>query len=197
MDKIPRRIQNLLSKYGNSFIISAEICRVPISSYIRKFLNVLTFGAAERKLKDARYDDLYHLYLILDIDAGKDGVHRVRIEKNQNLNVEIDKRADASEKRTCIGLERPQTTIKQLIDNAFKYQEDTLHSNLFVYDAFTNNCQVFIMSIVLGNGLKCSGCNSVKPITDFVMQDIRDFASSALQYGVRNVTDLAAYLARV
>jgi hypothetical protein len=75
------------------------------------------------------------------------------------------------------------------LDELFKHTEKYMGKKYLVYDAITNNCQVFISSILKANGI------SNKEITDFIMQDIPSVLDEVGHgYGkfARLATDLAS-----
>jgi len=174
--------QSVLDKYGNLPIKSLTIYRTPIANILETVLNGLTFGKWNYLKKKFEIDTFFHLSLIANIDY--DGVNKnIIIEKNEliNISANYDKNAFIHSQKMCIDIEKLRSrnvalTIKNLLENTRRKVDD---DKFFLYDAFENNCQIFIKNILKHNKLYNKTCNT------FLNQDISRFLSHIPYYSKR------------
>ena len=151
----PPDIRKFLEQDGHRHIAQIRICRSPVQSFVKKFMNIISFGALERMMSKLGYDDLFHLYMFVDLD----GISWTRFEKNEV--VRLERRANPVGDQ-CINVPVTQIiTIQKMFDNAVAANPD----NFWLYDAKDNNCQVFIREMLKNSGLL------TPEIEKFVMQD--------------------------
>jgi hypothetical protein len=150
------------------------VVRSPVQSFIHKFLNVITLGDWNKKLKELGYDKLFHVKLIINGEYAlekRPSVYfgSIRHEKDEEqLNIPVKK----------------DITIGQLIQTA----QSKMGNKFTDYDPFNNNCQAFIKGILSTNGLYNSTINS------FLFQDLKKLISGLPGYTekiARAVTDVA------
>jgi hypothetical protein len=136
-----------LEAFGDATITGITLSRAPIPSFFRKVINTISFGKFEEALKRYGYDRIFHLSMLVDVE--KAGVHRrIVIEKNAviNINTAIRNEPDAEYLRIPVTM---PVTLSTLMNKT-----QALMGNMFFpYDAFHNNCQDFIKSILQANGL--------------------------------------------
>lgn len=186
-------------QHGNWYIENMEVCRTPVLPKFLKLINALTFGVLKKQIEKRNYDDLYHLYILADIvDPNSDKKLRVIFEKNQVINIGPYK--NQHKKFTCIPIKfrtNNHITMFEFLDNGYKFQEETIGSNFFRYDVKTNNCQVFLMALVLGNNIECVSCGSIENLTNFIKQDLENLVIEPLLKLSKKVTDAAAVIDRI
>jgi hypothetical protein len=147
-DKLPPSAKRVFDKYAQKKIKFIQVRRVPLQSIIRKFLNLVSFGALERKLKSLNYDEIFHLSLYITFEDDK----AIIVEKNQRINITEDypykgksglqgKDVDPS----LLGM-----TLEELLAKALKKIGKL---NFFQYSAQNRNCQDFVNGILDANGL--------------------------------------------
>jgi len=138
------------------------IRRAPIFSVIDKALNFITAGKLEEAKRKYNYDKLFHLSMVVAIKMEDTGIEkRFLVEKNEVINITDAFKSDGSEEYMrvpvpcCI-------TFREMMDKAQQSQG----IDFFKYDAFRNNCQVFLMTILRANGLM------TPQIQAFILQDV-------------------------
>ena len=136
-----------LSEYGNCKIDSIVLKRAPVKSMLTSIINFLSLGTFSSASKDAGYDKYYHLAMVVDVV--KDSVHKkIVIEKNAVINISPGSAVEENSEFKTVSLVG-DVSLSQLMSKT----EGLMGSKMFPYNAFTNNCQVFIDSILKANGL--------------------------------------------
>lgn len=126
-------------------ITRLTVVRSPVKPAIVTVLNVLSLGQLKSISNKLGYDALFHLALKVTLNNGKS----YRVEKNQNISI---KAYEDYPKTEAFGL----PTVKQgltlsIIMNASLKKEGA--SRFYTYDAFKNNCQMFVRSLLQSSGL--------------------------------------------
>jgi hypothetical protein len=159
-DRLPYRVRRFIEDNGNKRIESITVYRQPIMSIISKLLNILSLGRWDQAKSKIGYDDLYHLYMIVQFNDDT----RAIIEKNQDVNVTDDiKTRDANTNSIAIDMKGRQPTLFELLDNTRKGMGD---SRFYSYDFRSNNCQDFLLAILQYNGM------SSPQATSFIKQPL-------------------------
>jgi hypothetical protein len=150
------QIRKLLDQLGNLTIKNIAIYRSPVQSFVKKALNFISLGSFSKKLKELGFDEVFHLYIRVDLNnpniAG--GVSSLRIEKNHVITITPWNPAN-DEVPNKMNLIMPNDfwnsigglTLRQFLLNA----ENAMGQNYFSYNAFTNNCQVYIYQLLQQN----------------------------------------------
>lgn len=132
-----------IEQYGEMTINNITLQRTSIEKSYRYVLDILSFGSSERTMKKLSYDDLYHLALILHMSNGdilkfekNEVVQLVRVSeiKGQSLNVPM--------KKPIVLNDFISTTLNKLGENKY-----------WLYSTEVNNCQLFVYSHLINNGL--------------------------------------------
>ena len=131
--------------------------RVPIESTLKNILNVISLGKFKEQTKKLGYDKVFHLSLIVVCENGTQLV----IEKNEviNISTKIPPMKKGGE-RMNVTINKP-ITLNELLNNA----QSRMGSKFFLYQAFTNNCQMFIDSLLTYSGL------NTPELKKFILQD--------------------------
>lgn len=138
---LPPPVRKLLTKIGNETINSIEIVRTPISSFVSGFLNVISLGAFNKSLKENGYDKALHLSLFINGTYTLDKQAVISLVKGNPI------KKDSETLSVTVG---SSITFNELLENTRLLMGDSNFSN---YNAKTNNCQNFVMSILKANGL--------------------------------------------
>ena len=167
---VPPNVQHALDKIGNETIISARCGRTPVQAAVQ---------GALRTLAHVPYDNLFHLFIELQLPNRK-----WVLEKIERINLVPE---DRSHKK---GAEFTSSfpvgkTVNELFSNTEKFMGD----RFLPYQSNSNNCQVFIMSVLTANGL------NNPELTKFVKQDTRSIfkGNSMLRKFANTLTDLGGY----
>ena len=182
-ESLPKSALKLFEKYKDNQIVKIEINREPVNKVLQKVLNIITFGGFEMAKKRLSYDDMFHLYMIVELDIGV----KLKIEKNQKINIEEVKSYKMERNDMMISVDRPltlQSMFKQTIDKVGAYR-------FYIYSAFQNNCQRFILDILQSNNLgNPEMYKYILQDAGFILQNNSSFLRSISQFS----TDTAAKL---
>jgi hypothetical protein len=141
----PPQIRKFLEKHKGRNIVSMEVAKVPLNSYLSRALNFVTLGEFEKKRRELGYNDINHAYTILTLDNGE----QYRLEKN--AVVEISKYKPNSDQKFRVHLEN-FLPVDTFLENAEKFQRtQDKRPNFWTYDATNNNCQYFVNDLLEGN----------------------------------------------
>lgn len=175
-----------LDKYGKCKINKLVIMRTPIQKLLGVALQGLSMGKWYSLMKKYGYDKMFHLALI---GVVCDNV-AVVIEKNEVVN--ISNSFSVSADSECLVIDVPDNiTLDQMMNKTKAFMGDF---NYFDYDAFKNNCQNFICSILQSNGLL------TQQSQDFLYQDLRELHSELPTYispVVKVITRLGSVVSRL
>ena len=137
-------MRSFINREGNKSIKSMYVARQPVHSGIQKFLDVLSFGNYSKRKKKLGYDDVYHNYLIVELENGK----KYKIEKNHVVETREASKSDLSNEKYLVPLLDRDIKLDKLIGNAAK--DD---SKFWRYDPANKNCQWFVQDVLENNGL--------------------------------------------
>jgi hypothetical protein len=187
-DNYNPRVRDFLRDYGSFTITSMMIVRAPVGSAILKALNFVSLGAFEAEMKRANYDSMFHLGLVCTFKDGNDNSKRYVFEKTAVIEVKPFKQVAGMETQV---VQVPRgVTINAMMDKAQQMAGD----KFFKYDAFTNNCQVFVRGL-----LQAAGAWGEKQ-SEFVMQPVEALLRAQPGWTAavaRGATDLGAVIDHV
>lgn len=178
-----------LQQYGSSKIKSLQIYRTPILEMINKALNIISLGKWNLARKQLGYDKFFHLALVATVQT-PNGLKNIIIEKNEVVNISTDYKTSKDTEVMNVPYNK-DLTIDQFLSKALDIMG---RSNFFRYDAFTNNCQVFIKTLLSSSGLL------TPEIEKFIFQDLKELSSRIpnwVQPFSRGITDLGAVISKL
>jgi len=191
----PPKVREILAKYGDDVITSFTLKRTPVEKVLTSILSAVSGGEFGRRLANAPFDDVFHLFLEMRTASGK----RIAFEKNEVINAELDPpKRDKEESRT-ISPAPSDIPLSTLLDNAKRM----MGKKYFTYSAKDNNCQDFIVAIMKSNGI------GTEEDIKFVKQDnkelfrdlpyLRKFANTLTDLGAKvdEITQGAGYNKKV
>jgi len=121
------------------------------------------------------HDQLFHLFVIVSVDGSL-----FIIEKNEDINVQPYE-YDDNDDIFPDPFERPESiTIIEILYNTKEFMGDEA---FFTYDAFSWNCQNFVMSLLEGNGIHVSD-----EARSFILQDVSELAPMWAQRLAHGIT---------
>ena len=179
-DDYPPKVRDLLARYGTNQVLNITVYRDPLQTAVDYAVNALSLGKFNQAKQKGGYDTFFHLYMIVKLDNGVN----LRIEKNEVINIEVFNSTPKGQQFNVIS----QPVV--LNDMLNKTKEGMGEKIFYYYDPITNNCQVFILSIMKYNNL----LNSNKGLQDFILQDtkiLQDTLNKSTQKGMKLTTDLA------
>jgi len=130
---------NFLEKKGGGVIDRILVCRQPVSHAIQRVLNWLSLGKFAEAKKELVLDKLYHTFMRISYTLN--GTHyEVVLEKNEKPYF-TQSRSRKDEENVAAPVSGG-LTINDFVKNAMR---KVGYNRYFVYDAFTNNCQRFVL----------------------------------------------------
>jgi len=182
--KQPKAIKDYLDKFGNEEIDSFTVCRIPLDTKTKFLTAVLTQGEFEKRSKALPYDDIYHLFMIINLKNGK----RVLTERNQRVLLE-DASPSTLQKIPAGALNikvNKKLTLNELINNA-----TGLNSKIYRYDAISANCQDYLSTLFKGSNLMTPIINK------YVNQDVSSLLNTTQKTISTATTDIASLVGNI
>lgn len=176
LNTMPLLIKNFMVKHGDELIKKVTICRSPLSKIFSMIGNLLTRNDWKTQMDKLGYDNVYHLYMLVELDSGT-----YRIEKNSR--VEISKKINRG-KDNIDFFNVPEMTLLELFEET---EERIGAEKMYRYDPFSTNCQHFVLSLL--DTLQLTTEEAEK----FIKQQASDLVQSDMLKGIaKNVTDAHA-----
>ena len=168
LSNYPNSAKKTMETLGDLPVESAEIVRTPISKVLSKFINLLSAGKFEQASKDAGYDNLFHLQLVLNVRSTNGQMKKVAIQKTERVQVDGSLTGVTAETEyLSVSIGNKKFTPNEMLEKTRKRIGDR---DFFGYDSFKNNCQNFILNLLKSEGL--AGTKETK----FLYQDTKAIA---------------------
>jgi len=174
--------RKMLEKYGVWNVVGLAVRRDPIQSAIHTAFNVLTLGMWEKALKEVKYDKLFHLGLLVELES-RGQRKKLLVEKNEVINIQDPKPTQSKTEIIVIPPPRPIPTLNHFLYKAEKQRGEAY----FLYDPFENNCQDYILSLLNANDALTPYARS------FIKQDVSSLVDKLPGYikpVAKAITDL-------
>jgi hypothetical protein len=157
----PPAARDTIARFGSGTITHLRLRREPIRSMLNKAFDIITMGQWNPARRDLAFDTLYHLSLIATVRMPDGSEHNILMEKNEVINISPDYKSTSG--MNYFDIDVPCcVNLSQFLQNA----EAKGGADYFKYDAFTNNCQMFINLLLDANGL------NTPEARQFVLQDV-------------------------
>ena len=172
-------LSSVMKRAGVSPVVKIEVSREPIASMIDKAFDVISFGSWGSAKTDNAIDKFFHLFCILSLADGT----KYRLEKNANISLS---KSDGHVNSDDVIVIQSNTGLS-IADMLEKTRLAVGDDRFFIYDAFKNNCQDFLINILQSNGLL------TPEASNFIKQDVKDVAEKMPGYAKRfanSMTDL-------
>ena len=167
-DKMPPQVERFIKRHGKETIASVSICRTPVPAAITGALKAIT---------NVPYDKLFHLFLLITTSSGTKFI----FEKNERILItktipkSIEKQLPISELNG------------KIFENVFYTTRSSMGDKFLPYNASSNNCQNFILSVLHANGVNKAKYNTfIKQDTGKIFKDkpgVRKLANSVVKLG--------------
>jgi hypothetical protein len=178
-----------LQQYGRFPIKRLQIYRTPLSKMLDTMLSAVSFGKIDELKEKYGYDKFYHLALVATLKLPK-GEKNIIIEKNEAPNISTQyETSELTEMDELPPITR-EITLEQLIYNTIQ----AVQERFFKYDAFSTNCQLFIIDILRTNGLLD------REAENFILQPMDKLAEELPAYvkgTAKFITDLGGTVAKL
>jgi len=139
------KVRAILEKFGGEVVRSASIVRNPVQQVLVEAMNVVSFGAFKKNMKDADYDQLFHLQLDFTLESGKE----MRVEKVEVINMDESLTNKADGQIRPISKMPTGMTLNAMMENT----KNAMGGKFFLYSAKDNNCQDFLLAVLTANGM--------------------------------------------
>ena len=170
--------KEILNKFGDIRITSAEVIRKPIEKLWNSILSSISTNF-KSELKKQSYDELYHLCIIFTLATGK----KIMVEKNATIQMTVNPSRIKNSESMIIN-SFPDITINQILKASLKKLGP---STFFRYSAQKNNCQHFIYNLLKHSDIL------TQELEQFIMQSVDKLFTPTLTKFSRNVTDLGGF----
>lgn len=177
--------KRVLNEYGSLPIHRITLSRAPISSVLDKALNVITFGNYDKYKSKYAFDKLFHLAMICEIQD-----RRVSVEKVATVKITTNITHEPQAQFKDVPIHSNNLSLTDMLDKTRQAMGD----NFWLYNYATNNCQVFIDTILKVNGLLTPDIHS------WLYQDVSDIQNQigAIPNAIINgITDVGAVVNRI
>lgn len=175
----PKVMNDFIKLRGNYYITHIQVCREPISGGLKKFMNVISFGALDRSMKKLGYDQLFHLWMAVHLNNGEVW----NLEKNQRVSVKEGKRVPNRKRGgACTPLKKVSINVRHFIEKAEKENRDG--DMFYRYSPFKYNCQRWVRTLLNIHG--------IEQFDTFILQDTDKLVPGALKKLGSTITDIAA-----
>ena len=162
-DLLPDFAKKFIKHNQNIKIVKYNVCRVPVSDTYKSIMSILSSGKVEENMDQFGFDDLYHLYLVIELSDG----FKYVIERNERINI----KRFIEGKGKCMTWRECDVTVGELFERTVKKVKGW--ENLLKYDPVTNNCQNFVIAMLESNGLLTPKIKAfVKQDTSSIFQNI-------------------------
>jgi hypothetical protein len=141
----PPKVRKILSELGTKIVKSAMVRRTPVPSVLTSALNAVSLGEFAKRFKNAPYDTLFHLSLVLDLEGGT----KLLIEKNEVINMEKNPSIPPKTDIQLVSNIPANLSVNDMLQKA----QQKMGGYYFSYSARDNNCQDYIMAILQANNM--------------------------------------------
>jgi len=185
--RLNEKIRTILNQYGDISIKNIMVCRTPVQKLVQYALGVVSLGQFQERIKNADYDDIFHLYMVITLENNNKYV----LEKNAIIELDEVSSTFKRENSECINIlvNRDNITLKDLLTKTESFMGD----RFYTYSAKNNNCQEFIVSILKSNQL------GTQKDYNFIKQDTKQLFKddSYLRKLSNSVTGLGASVSTI
>jgi DNA adenine methylase len=182
----PPKARQTIQRFGNGTIEELLLRRQPIMNLINRAINIITLGKWNEVRKKYSYDSLFHLSLIASVRMPDGALKQILMEKNEVINI-----TDSFSSAGSIQYKKVPVACCITLNDFLKNAEAKGGADYFLYDAFTANCQMFLMTLLDANGL------TTEATKEFIYQPVDELVKDLPGYTqkvARGLTDIAATL---
>jgi hypothetical protein len=187
----PPDVRTALSEMGAQPIKAMFVCRTPVEKYVQTMINFVSMGKFSELKGKMPYDDLYHVFLVFSTPVGM-----YLLEKNEVIVLKPYTSSEENKRKSTTGYGSMvvpvlrEDTLLNILNRARSIMGE---NNFFTYNAFSNNCQNFLNSIMSAAG-QLGDVSYTTAIQQFVFQPVEQLAqnlSSFTKTFAQTTTNLA------
>ena len=169
---LPKHVRNVLDKYGDEPVQQIRIGRSPLPSALHSLFNILTAGNWKDILAKTGIDKLYHTFMIIN--------EKFTLEKNAVITLTTPPRQIQDGDEIIRVKVNGNKTLNEMISNTRKY----MGSQFIPYNIFSNNCQIFIDSVLKSNGWSTQGTHKfLKQNLEYLLKELPEWSKMIAQKG--------------
>lgn len=171
-------VQKIINRIGDDEITKITVNRTPLSKVLKFLLNITSRGQLEKKMENTDYDTLYHLFMVIQTKNGN-----FVIEKNEVIQIYKFSKLGKGTETLTVPINAGLT-----LNNMLSKTKSKMGGSYYSYKGSDNNCQNYIISILISNGLNTDA------LEKFVLQDTRQLFEGNPQFRkiVNTTTDIGA-----
>lgn len=177
-EHLPKKFRQFLKAHGREKIQSLSMMRAPVAKPGVMAMQLLTLGKWDEFKKRAGVDEVYHTSIIINGD--------VVLEKLEKLEGRVDAgyaKMPGAE-MFAIPIEANKYSIAEFLEKGRRQMKE----KFYTYDAFTSNCQSWVMAMVSANGLlTAEGRKFIKQDIDALIKELPALTKTAAV----KITDVA------
>lgn len=187
--------ENIIKKYWGWYVKQIAIHRSPVEKVLQKILNLISLGKFNKEKEKKNYDDVFHLYMILELWNPKTNeIVYLQTEKEPNINykkVSSLESKDSKGDSIKIKLSRP-CDFRDVIQDTKMVMGD----KFYTYSNPHNNCQTYIFMMV-HSMYKIMNEEMPKSITDYILQDVSDLVTGTTRSIANTITSIGHLFGRL
>jgi len=166
-------------RYLNNKIKSITILRSPLSDNLMSVVKTAGGKDFVKALEKLPYDKLYHLRIEVGLDNGK----KIIVEKSKAVIIITEDLTREANTESLKIDSVPDITLKTMMEKT----KAKMGAKFYPYQAFTNNCEDFVLAILEANGM---GDPKYK---DFIKQDVKTLITTPyFRKLINTITDVGA-----
>ena len=191
----------MLEKYGDYKVDKIQVVREVVQKELTSILSVISFGKFSGYKE--KYDDLFHLYAILQLIGPTGDIVYYRTEKEPTI---MWKKQDGFKNIPADNMDNNGFPISFFIDlkndpilkNVVKKTEESMGKSFSRYDAKTNNCQHYIAELVKSAmSLSMESASDIDMFQKYILQDVEEYLTGHTEKIAKSVTDLGHIFNRI
>lgn len=176
-DHLPKRFRQFIKAHGREKMKSLAMMRAPVAKPGVMAMELLTAGRWEEFKKRGGVDEVYHTSIIVN--------GNIVLEKLEKLEGRVDPGYSKMPGAELYPINVPQDiTIAEFLEKGRRQ----MGTAFYTYNAFTSNCQTWVMNMVSANGLlDAEGRRWIKQDIDKLIKEL----PALTKYAAVKITDVA------
>jgi hypothetical protein len=147
--EFPPLVKKFLYTYGDATINSIQIRKRPVESFYEKLLALGSFGKWEESKKNANFDEIYHISLIIGFNHNSSQYY-IQLDRGEIISVNQIFHTGPEYEFYNLSLPITPFSIKTFLEKGASYAGPSFYN----YHIFENNCQHFVNTLLEGNNLQ-------------------------------------------